>query len=863
MTVQTTQDTVTVTIDGFEITVPKGMLIIRAAEMLGIAIPRFCDHPLLDPIGACRQCLVEVEGQLKPMASCITTCTEGMVVRTQLTSAVAEKAQRGVMEFLLINHPLDCPMCDKGGECPLQNQAMSTGQGETRFTYDKRTFAKPVAISTEVLLDRERCISCTRCVRTSEEIAGDAFIDFIERGPSQFIGTAEGKPFNSYFSGNTVQVCPVGALTGAAYRFRSRPFDLVSVPSVCEHCASGCRLRTDVRRGRVTRRLAGEDPAVNEEWNCDKGRWAFTYATQPDRLTTPLVRDEAGMLVPASWPHALAVAAAGLTAARDASRQGLPGPRGVGVLAGGRLTLEDAYAYAKFARVALDTNDIDMRARPHSAEEEQFLAAWVAGNGIGVSYADLEQAPAVLLAGFEPEDESPIVFLRLRKAVRRRRLQVFSVAALASPGLVKLSGELLATRPGDETAALTALAAGGVVGALAAAGAAGAAGWLPAGREPADELWQRASQELAAPGAVILVGERLAEVPEALAATVRLATASGARLAWVPRRAGERGALEAGALPGLLPIGRPVTDAAACAEVARIWGKSSLPVGRGRDTTAILAAAADGELGGLVVAGVDPADLPDPQAALEAIEMAPFVVSLELRASAVTARADVVFPVAAVAEKAGTFVNWEGRGGSFGPALRVPEVRTDLYVLGAIADQMDVHLGLPDAAAARAELAALGTWRGPRPEPPMVTGAWPSAPPAHHIKGSGVLDVRLATWRQLLDSGRMQDGEPSLAGTARPVVARMSAATAAEAGAADGDKVTVATGRGSVTVPVEVVPMADHVVWLPAAGLARAGAAAENVPYPGDPEAAAQAGTTIRARLGVGHGAMVTLGRPE
>jgi NADH-quinone oxidoreductase subunit G len=858
MTVQTARDMVTITIDGFEITVPKGMLIIRAAELLGIAIPRFCDHPLLDPIGACRQCLVEVEGQNKPMASCITTCTEGIVVRTQLTSAVAEKAQRGVMEFLLINHPLDCPMCDKGGECPLQNQAMSTGQGETRFSYDKRTFDKPVAISTEVLLDRERCISCTRCTRTSEEIAGDAFIDFMERGPAQFIGTAEGKPFNSYFSGNTVQVCPVGALTGAAYRFRSRPFDLVSVPSVCEHCASGCRQRTDVRRGRVTRRLAGEDPAVNEEWNCDKGRWAFTYATEPDRLTSPLVRDEAGVLVPASWPHALAVAAAGLTAARDASRQGLPGPRGVGVLAGGRLTLEDAYAYAKFARVALDTNDVDMRARPHSAEEEQFLAACVAGTGIGVSYADLEQAPAVLLAGFEPEDESPIVFLRLRKGVRRHHLQVFSIAALASPGLAKLSGELLATLPGDEAAALTALAAGGAPGAPEPPVAGGI---HPPG--PPLQDWQRVGRALGAPGAVILVGERLAEVPGALAAAAILATASGARLAWVPRRAGERGAVEAGALPGLLPIGRPVTDAAARAEVARTWGKSSLPASSGRDTTAMLTAAADGELGGLVVAGVDPADLPDPEAALEAIEIAPFVVSLELRASAVTARADVVFPVAAVAEKAGTFVNWEGRGGSFGPALPVPEVRTDLYVLGAIADQMDVHLGLPDAAAARAELAALGTWRGPRPGPPVVTGAWPGVPPTQHVKGSGVLDVRLATWRQLLDSGRMQDGEWSLAGTARPVVARMSAATAAEAGVADGDKVTVATGRGSVTVPVEVVPMADHVVWLPTAGLARAGTAAENVPYPGDPEAAAQAGTTIRAHLGAGHGAMVTLGRPE
>jgi NADH-quinone oxidoreductase subunit G len=868
MTVETTQDTVTVTIDGFEIVVPKGTWIIRAAELLGIAIPRFCDHPLLEPIGACRQCLVEVEGQRKPLASCITACTEGMVVHTQLTSAVADKAQQGVMELLLINHPLDCPMCDKGGECPLQNQAMSNGRGETRFTFDKRTFDKPVPISTEVLLDRERCISCTRCTRTSEEIAGDPFIEFIGRGPAQMIGTAEGKPFNSYYSGNTVQVCPVGALTGAAYRFRSRPYDLVSVPSVCEHCASGCRQRTDIRRGRVMRRLAGEDPAVNEEWNCDKGRWAFTYATQPDRLTAPLVRDEDGALVPASWPHALAVAAAGLLAARGAPYPAAQGtgsegsppeqaePRGVGVLTGGRLTLEDAYAYAKFARVALDTNDVDMRARPHSAEEEQFLAASVAGRGIGVSYADLEQAPIVLLAGFEPEDESPIVFLRLRKAVRRHGQRVLSVAALPSSGLVKLSGQLLTARPGEEAAALTALAAGNTGGAV--------------------DPWAEAGQALSAPGAVILAGERLAEVPGALAAAARLATLSGARLAWIPRRAGERGAIEAGALPGLLPIGRPVTDPAARAEAARTWGKSSLPGIPGRDTAGMLAAAAAGELGALVVAGVDPADLPDPQAALRAIEMTPFVVSLELRASAVTDRADVVFPVAAVAEKAGTFVNWEGRGGSFAAALRVPEVRTDLYVLNAIADQMDVHLGLPDAAAARAELTALGTWRGTRQEfpPSGGPGGFGGVASPQEQGGSGGdrsprgSTALLATWHQLLDSGRMQDGEPSLAGTARPVVAKMSAATAAAAGIVDSDKVTVASDRGWVTVSAEVTPMADHVVWLPAVGLPQAARAdvavpSEGAPYPGGPEAAASASSTIRAELGAGHGATVTLRRPQ
>ena len=834
MTVQPTTgqkpviDAVTVTIDGYQISVPKGTLVIRAAEQIGITIPRFCDHPLLDPIGACRQCLVDIEGQRKPLASCTTVCTDGMVVKTQYTSPVADKAQQGVMELLLINHPLDCPMCDKGGECPLQNQAMSNGRGESRFREPKREFPKPVPISTEVLLDRERCISCTRCVRTSEEIAGDDFIEFFERGPQQYIGTAQGKPFNSYFSGNTVQVCPVGALTGAQYRFKSRPFDLVSTPSVCEHCASGCHQRTDHRRGKVQRRLAGDEPLVNEEWNCDKGRWAFAYGTEPDRLTTPLVRDEDGVLRPASWQHAFAAAAAGLTAARD--RDAFEGPSGVGVLTGGRLTLEDAYGYAKFTRLALNTNDIDMRARPHSAEEEQFLSARVAGRGIEVSYADLEAAPVVLLAGFEPEDESPMVFLRLRKAARKPKLAVFSIAALASPGLQKVFGTLLPTLPGAEPATLTALAAGG----------------------GSDAEIARAADLLAKPGAVIIVGERLAEVPGALAAAVRLADATGARLAWIPRRAGERGAVEAGAMPGLLPIGRWVGDPKARAEVALAWNKATLPATPGRSTSALLAAAGAGELGALVIAGVDPADLPDPAGALRALDRTPFIVSLELRASAVTDRADVVFPVAAVAEKPGTFVNWEGRGGTFAAALSVPGVRTDLYVLGAIADAMDVHLGVPDANAARAELAALGSWKGARPAAPAVlsTPAVISTPGAAggFAGGSGgsspragTVDVRLATWAQLLDAGRMQDGEPYLAGTVRPTVARVSAATAVAADLADGDKVTVATTAGSVTVALEVTDMADGVVWLPTNSL----------------------GVAVRAGLGAGHGSRVTLRRAE
>ncbi|MDI2126998.1 NADH-quinone oxidoreductase subunit G [Yinghuangia seranimata] len=777
-------DLVTITVDGIEVSVPKGTLVIRAAELLGITIPRFCDHPLLDPVGACRQCLVDVEGQRKPLASCTTTVTDGMVVRTQLSSPAARKAQDGVMELLLINHPLDCPVCDKGGECPLQNQAMTSTRSTSRFGEVKRTYPKPLPISSEVLLDRERCVLCARCTRFSEQIAGDPFIALIERGALQQVGIYEKQPFESYFSGNTIQICPVGALTSAAYRFRSRPFDLVSSPTACEHCASGCSLRADHRRGRVMRRLAGDDPEVNEEWNCDKGRFAFRYPTLGDRITAPLVRDEeSGELRPASWPEAFAAAAEGLNAARGRA----------GVLVGGRATVEDAYAYAKFARVALGTNDIDFRARDHSTEEAEFLASAVAGTGMGVTYADLERAPAVLLAGFEPEEESPIVFLRLRKAARKGGLKVYTVAPFASSGLTRMNGALLRGEPGSEVRWLTALATGAGL----------------------DEVGQTASDLLRTNGAVIMVGERLAAIPGALTAALALADATGARLAWVPRRAGERGALEAGALCNLLPGGRPVSDPEARAEVAAAWRVADLPSGYGLDTASILTAARDGRIGALVVGGVEPGDLPDPAGALAALEAAPFVVSLELRHSEVTERADVVFPVAAAAEKPGTFVDWEGRERPFASVLKHDQVlqdagtvMPDLRVLHALADEMDISLALPDVASARRELRALGGWAGERAAGPEARERRVSTP------GSG--EALLATWRLLLDEGRGQDGESALAGTRRAPVVRLSAATAAEIGAVDGGEVTVSTGRGGeVTLPLAVTDMVDRVVWLP------------------------------------------------
>ena len=749
---------ITVVIDGFEVTVPKGTLVIRAAEQLGIQIPRFCDHPLLDPVGACRQCLVDIEinGRAfpKPQASCTIPVETGMIVKTQLTSPVAEKAQRGVMELLLVNHPLDCPVCDKGGECPLQNQAMSTGQGSSRFEGVKRTFEKPINISSQVLLDRERCVLCARCTRFSEQIASDPFITLNERGALQQVGIYENKPFESYFSGNTVQICPVGALTGAAYRFRARPFDLVSTPSACEHCASGCDMRTDVRRGKTLRRLAGEDASVNEEWNCDKGRWAFKYITAVDRLKTPMIRDESGELVEASWPEALAVAAAGLKATPAA------------VLVGGRATYEDAYGYSKFARIALGTNDIDFRARVTSDEEREFIAAHVVNSS--TTYRDIDKADQVLLVGFEPEEESPIVFLRINKQFRKRALKVISIGSKESIAVEKLKAEFIKVAPGQEAASIS-----------------------------AQKLTDKS---------VILVGERASESAGVFTAVAELAQTSGAKLAWIPRRAGERGAVQAGAIGNLLPGGRLVTDAAARQEIADAWSVNSLPSHVGRSTSEIIASVNSDQIGALLVGGVDPLDLENNQQALAALDKA-FVVSLEIAPSAVTSRANVVLPVAAVTEKSGSFLNWEGRARSFDSAVNDSLNRSDLRILSMIAEEMGTSLNLGTVTAATKEIASIKVWQGERSK--MNATSTPSQP---NLNPNEAL---ITSWRRLLDLGTMQEGEENLAGTARQTVAVISTKRAEALGVNNGDLLKVSTAQGSVTLPALIENIHDDAIWAP------------------------------------------------
>jgi len=718
---------VTLHIDGLPVTVPKGTSVIRAAEQIGIAIPRFCDHPLLDPVAACRECMVEVPDagngrSMKPQPACALEAMPNMVVET--ASPVALAAQQGMLEFLLINHPLDCPMCDKGGECPLQNQAMAHGRGVTRYDGVKRRFPKPITLSQMLLLDRERCVLCQRCTRFCDQISGDQMLSLVERGAKSQIGRGPSGGTISYFAGNLAQICPVGALTSVDYRFQARPFDIVSTVTTCDNCAAGCALRVDQRQGVIKRRLAASDDSVNQEWNCDKGR--FGFRSHADRLTAPLVRREDGELHPTTWPVALAVAAAGLDELGAA----------IGVLPGGRLTLENAVAYARFARV-LGSDCVDARTRRGATDEEAgFIARQLARPSI--SYDMIAKAKRVVLVAFEPEDECPIVFLTLRRAVRKSGCHVVTIAPFASPGSRKLSADVISTAQGDETAAL------GRVGLDAAT--------------------------------LVLVGERAGTVPGLLSAVESAVAATGAALAWVPRRAGEWGALAAGCLP--------TRD--------------------GLDASRILAAAGRGEIG-LVIGGVDPYGMENVATMWSALEHAAFIVSLEQRQSDITWAADVVLPVALLEEQAGNFLSWTGQLRPVRPVVATKPM-TDRRVLDALATRLgrDIGLGrLTDAT--RLGIEAGQGWASHQPQS-RTRFATPTYQPG---------STRLATWRTLLVGSRSLDNAATL--VYRPPQVVTGPAMAAAVGLNNGDTVIVGGPDGTrLSAPLAIdQSAAAGVVWVP------------------------------------------------
>ena len=682
-------------LDGRPVTARPGEVIISAAERAGTYIPRFCYHPRMKPVGMCRMCLVEVSGPrgatLQP--ACFIAVGKDMEVVT--TSDKVKKAQDGVLEFLLVNHPLDCPVCDKGGECPLQDQTLAYGPGESRFVEEKRHFEKPIAISDLVLLDRERCIQCARCTRFADEIAGDPLIDFAGRGERVEVATFPDRPFSSYFSGNTVQICPVGALTATPYRFTARPWDLDQVESTCTTCAFGCRVAVQSSTNRLTRLLGIDADPVNQSWLCDKGRFVFESvngdeaASGPEpsvvadeavdvvpatasqigslgvsrgqflgevreerevhggRLAEPLVRKD-GELVGAGWAEAVARAAAGLDQARRAGGAGA-----VAVIGGARATNEGAYAWTKLAKAVLGTDSVD-------AQLGDGLPAELVLSLPRATIDDACAARTVVLLCGDLREELPVLFLRLRHAALSGSTRILELSARPT----SLSGHAavsLRLRPGDAPA---------VVDALTGPGDAALPGH-PEGPVPsADEVSRGrdllAGDEpgaLAGSGIVVVLGRpSLAEHGGVVAdAARRLAAAlPGARFLPALRRGNVMGALELGMAPGILP-GRVSLDAGR-GWFAGAWG--AVPERRGLDTTGALRSLAEGngEVRALVLVGADLLeDFPDQALARRALHAADFVVAVTGHRGGTAAHADVVLPVAIEHERAGTTTNIEGR----------------------------------------------------------------------------------------------------------------------------------------------------------------------------------------------------------
>ena len=778
-------DQVTLTIDGEEITVPKGTLVIRAAEQLGTIIPRFCDHPLLDPVGACRQCVVEVEGVPKPLMACTAVCTPDMVVKTQHTSDIARKGQQGTIEFLLVNHPLDCPMCDKGGECPLQDQALEHGANTSRFVDEKRRYDKPVAVSSQVLLDRERCVLCARCTRFSEQISGDPFIELFERGALEQVAIYEDEPYESYFSGNVIQICPVGALTSTGYRFKARPFDQVSAKSVCNGCSAGCSLTVQSRRGEISRQLARTNMAVNEMWNCDKGRFGFTGLTAPSRLTSPKVR-RGDALVDAEWGEALTVTSEALSEAVEA------GSHRVAIVTGPRVADEDAWALSKLARTVLDTDRVDSRGRYAGAGDLASLTALLGRQS--ATYADVEAAPVTLVVGLDAEEEVPILHLRLRKAWRKHTAKLVSVGARMG-SMAEYTWRRLATDPDTEAAALAALGAKlGVDGFDADYDA-------PQLADVAEAV------EAAGSDAVLLVGERAGA--GALAAAGRIADHLGAKVAFVPRGAGTRGALDAGLASGLLPGGRSAADEQDRADVAAVWGDLADPLEG--DLEELLTRVSKKDVDVLWLVGYDPLrDATSSELVRKALKKVGTVIVQDIAISPELAEsATVVLPVTATQERAGAHTDWEGRTGTFRRAVEGPQlVQDDWEIATQLAGMLGADLGYNDLDGIRLEIDKLGVR--------ATAHDWPTVevPEALETKDD---ELRLVTYPLLLDDDPMLVGADDLKATAREPRVVLSVTEAEARGLEDGDLVTVTAKKETVTLPLAVeADLVDGAVFVPA-----------------------------------------------
>ena len=769
---------ITFTIDGREVQAPVNTMLVDAAKLGDVEIPVFCYEPKLgQPVGACRMCLVEVEGIPKLQTGCSTPVKDGMVVHTQ-TDRVKE-AQEAVVEFLLINHPLDCPVCDKGGECPLQDISFGWGGGRSRFIEPKRHFQKPLGLSPLIAIDRERCILCYRCVRFSQEVSEDYQLVLQERGADTYVATFDGHPYVAPFSGNIIELCPVGALTSQPYRFRARPWDIEGAGTVCSLCPGQCNVELTVRDERVLRVLARDHDEVDDGWLCDRGRFAFQSIHVDERITTPMLRD-GGVLSPVSWERALEAAAGALGRAHGR----------VGALAGDGTTNEEGWLLQRLVREGLGSPHLDSRAGGRLPRE---LTAALGGPALQATVPDLEYAHAVLVLDCEPVDDMPIVDLRIRKGVRRRNVKL--AVATSRPSSLDANAMAVARfAPGAGEAFVAALSAalggGGVLGELAAA-----AGTTAEAVGAVADVLRGAGEDV-----VVVWGERLTQGPRGAHAARALLNVAGrliaadhpgAGLLEVPSTSNGRGLREVGVLPTSGP-GLQRAD-------------------EGLDAAGIAEAAAAGRLTALYLLHIDPLrSLPGRAGWEEALDKATTIVAhASFLTEGIREHATVVFPAESYAEKEGTVTHPDGRLQRLRSAIAHPgDVRPEWQVIADIAARVGVAgrtLTAPQAFAqlqaevpfyADVTLDAVGG-RGVRwPANAQLAAAWPQADrgpfgletPPHAPTPNGAL--RLGTYRSIWTSPEVEVA-PALKFLAARQVVELNPADARRLGIGHGDRVTV------------------------------------------------------------------------
>ena len=788
------QKMITFTLDGKEVTAPENVMLVDGAKYGDVEIPVFCYEPKLGaPVGACRMCLVEIEGIPKLQTACSTPVKDGMVVNTQ-TDRV-KHSQEAVVEFLLINHPLDCPVCDKGGECPLQDVTFGWGGGKSRFTEPKRHFEKPLALSPLIAIDRERCILCYRCVRFSQEISEDYQLVLHDRGAHTFVGTFDGHPYVAPFSGNIIELCPVGALTSQAYRFRARPWDIEGGGSICTQCPAQCNVTFTVRDERVLRVLGRDHDGVDDGWLCDRGRFGYQAIHVDERITEPLLRD-GGKLVPVSWERALEAAAGGLQ--RAGSR--------VGAVVGPTTTNEEGYLLARLLRDGLGSQDID--SRPAGGPSQPVRDA-LGAPAPQATIPDLEFAHAVLVLDTEPVDDAPVIDLRIRKGVRRHNVKL--AVATSRPSSLDPNAHAVARfAPGAGEAFVAALNAalggGGHVEELAAR-----AGADPDAVQAVADVLRGdgdARSDAGAPAGhdvVVLWGERLTagergdQAGRSLLNVARhldfFSGRDGTGLLAVPAGGNGRGLREIGVVPRE----------------------------GGRDTAAIAAAAAQGELPALYLLHTDPLlDLPDRATWLRALDKASTVIAhAAFLTEGVREHATVVFPAESHAEKEGTMVNLDGRVQRLRRAIgRQGESRAEWQVLTDLAARVGLDLDLLTSSMVTAELVATVPFyagltldeiggRGVRWPAREEAAAFPSAdegpfgletPPAAATPNGA---LRLGTFRSVWAATEVAVS-PALTFLQPRQRAELSPSDATRIGVRQGDRVTVATEDGSIEASVVV-----------------------------------------------------------